>query len=115
MAFCTNCGNKMDDGAKFCPSCGTRGDTAEEGGAVKSGLCPLNAGDETNPETWRAAGDEFNKNGEYFKAVSAYSMAIELAPKNPLYYKLRGNTYLDTEEYDKSVADQSEAIRLDPR
>jgi RNA polymerase subunit RPABC4/transcription elongation factor Spt4 len=23
MAFCANCGTKMDDGVKFCPSCGT--------------------------------------------------------------------------------------------
>jgi len=23
MAFCSNCGNKVDDGVKFCPSCGT--------------------------------------------------------------------------------------------
>jgi RNA polymerase subunit RPABC4/transcription elongation factor Spt4 len=23
MAFCVNCGTKMEDGAKFCPSCGT--------------------------------------------------------------------------------------------
>jgi hypothetical protein len=23
MAFCSNCGNKLDDGAKFCPKCGT--------------------------------------------------------------------------------------------
>ena len=23
MAFCGNCGNKVDDGVKFCPSCGT--------------------------------------------------------------------------------------------
>lgn len=23
MAFCQNCGKKLDDGAKFCPECGT--------------------------------------------------------------------------------------------
>jgi hypothetical protein len=23
MAFCSNCGTKLDEGAKFCPSCGT--------------------------------------------------------------------------------------------
>ena len=22
MAFCTNCGSKIDDGARFCPECG---------------------------------------------------------------------------------------------
>jgi hypothetical protein len=22
MAFCANCGEKMDDGVKFCPKCG---------------------------------------------------------------------------------------------
>ena len=24
MAFCTNCGSKLDDGVAFCPSCGTK-------------------------------------------------------------------------------------------
>ena len=24
MAFCTNCGNQVNDGVKFCPSCGAR-------------------------------------------------------------------------------------------
>ena len=24
MAFCSNCGNELKDGAKFCPKCGTR-------------------------------------------------------------------------------------------
>ena len=23
MAFCTNCGSKIDDGARFCPDCGS--------------------------------------------------------------------------------------------
>ena len=22
MAFCSNCGNKLEDGARFCPRCG---------------------------------------------------------------------------------------------
>lgn len=32
MAFCQNCGNKLEDGAKFCASCGTpSGATGSEG------------------------------------------------------------------------------------
>lgn len=29
MAFCGNCGAKVDDGVKFCPSCGTAIDAAD--------------------------------------------------------------------------------------
>ncbi|HCC52864.1 MAG TPA: zinc ribbon domain-containing protein, partial [Porphyromonadaceae bacterium] len=32
MAFCTNCGNSVADGIKFCPSCGKEmaaGDVAQ--------------------------------------------------------------------------------------
>ena len=28
MAFCSNCGNELKDGAKFCPKCGTRTNVA---------------------------------------------------------------------------------------
>ncbi len=30
MAFCGNCGAKVDDGVKFCPSCGTAIEAAEQ-------------------------------------------------------------------------------------
>ena len=30
MAFCINCGTKLQDGAKFCASCGTPADSSEE-------------------------------------------------------------------------------------
>jgi hypothetical protein len=30
MAFCSSCGQKLDDSVKFCPSCGNRIDSAEQ-------------------------------------------------------------------------------------
>ena len=34
MAFCTNCGAKLEDGAKFCTNCGTKTGQPEENGYV---------------------------------------------------------------------------------
>lgn len=34
MAFCKNCGNKLDDGAKFCPKCGSPTDSTQPNGNV---------------------------------------------------------------------------------
>jgi hypothetical protein len=36
MAFCANCGTKMDDGVKFCPSCGTRAAGGGDAGGTVS-------------------------------------------------------------------------------
>jgi predicted RNA-binding Zn-ribbon protein involved in translation (DUF1610 family) len=61
MAFCSNCGTKMEDGAKFCPSCGTpAGGTApvtvarssKDGEVIKCPSCgaPVGAFDVNCPE-----------------------------------------------------------------
>ncbi|MBQ3497423.1 MAG: zinc-ribbon domain-containing protein, partial [Oscillospiraceae bacterium] len=34
--FCTNCGNKIDDGSKFCPDCGAKLTAAEEAPVAES-------------------------------------------------------------------------------
>jgi uncharacterized membrane protein len=33
MAFCANCGNQIDEGVKFCPSCGTAVKGGSKGGS----------------------------------------------------------------------------------
>lgn len=37
MAFCTNCGNQVDDGAKFCASCGAPMDGSEQAQSTQRG------------------------------------------------------------------------------
>jgi uncharacterized membrane protein len=40
MAFCGNCGTKFEDGAKFCPSCGTAASSAAAGTARTQATAP---------------------------------------------------------------------------
>lgn len=37
MPFCSNCGQQINDGAKFCPSCGTA--VSNEKQTIKGKLC----------------------------------------------------------------------------
>ena len=47
MAFCTNCGSKIDDEARFCPDCGAKKPAPDAGWDcdcgqtnIKSNFCP---------------------------------------------------------------------------
>lgn len=52
MAFCGNCGAKLEEGAKFCPNCGAavEGSTAGENGAAGAGSTHT-SGTQTNGST----------------------------------------------------------------
>ena len=59
-------------------------------------------------------GDAYDETGEYDKAITSYSKAIELDPNHALSYYNRGCAYGETGEYEKAIADFSKAVELDP-
>ena len=53
-------------------------------------------------------------NGDYDRAIVAFSDAMRLDPKSALAFTNRGVAYVRKGDMDRAIADFSEAIRLDP-
>jgi tetratricopeptide (TPR) repeat protein len=49
---------------------------------------------------------------EYDAAVSDYDRAIELEPRNPEYYRMRGQAHSERKDYRRSIADKTAVIEL---
>jgi len=60
------------------------------------------------------AGNTFLSQGEYNKAIAAFSDAIHVDPNQARAYYGRGLALGATRKFDEAIADYSEAIRLDP-
>jgi len=56
----------------------------------------------------------YNNNGEYDKAMSAFTKAIELDPNFALSYSNRGWVHIKLGQYEQAIADCTKAIELDP-
>jgi len=53
--------------------------------------------------------------GDYNQNIKAAEIMIEIDPKNPVAYVLRGEAYHMLGEYDKAIDDLNIAIELDPK
>jgi tetratricopeptide (TPR) repeat protein len=56
----------------------------------------------------------FNKN-EFKKAIEMYTQAIQIFPRNAIYYSNRALAYIKLEEYGRALEDANKAIELDPK
>src|SRR5262249_24362323 len=72
-------------------------------------------GQSTAPvEKFRERGlNSFNA-GEYDKALSEFSEAIRIDPRDAKAYLFRGGAHDKKRDYDKAIADYTEVIRLEP-
>ena len=59
-------------------------------------------------------GVEYGNRKDYDRALSDYSEAIRLNPKDPNPFAGRGNIYRIQKDYARAIADNDEAIRLNP-
>ena len=63
-------------------------------------------------DTYYSRGLAHNKMGQYDKAISDYTKAIELNPKHADIYYSRGLARNKMGQYDKAISDFTEAIKL---
>jgi tetratricopeptide (TPR) repeat protein len=59
-------------------------------------------------------GETNNKEDYYFKAISDYTMAIEIDHQNAKAYDKRGWVHYITKSYDKAIADYTMAVEIGP-
>jgi len=62
---------------------------------------------------WKNRGNQHFRNGDTLKALEAYSKAIELEPRNAIYYSNRAAAYTFNNQFDKAVADAKVAVKVD--
>ena len=55
------------------------------------------------------------KSGDYLKSIKLWNIVIELEPKHPSPYLLRGCAYYDMKQFVKAIQDYDKAIELDPK
>ena len=60
-------------------------------------------------------GASYDDKGLYDKAISDYTRAIEIDPKNVLAYYNRGFSYNNKGLYDKAISDYTRAIEINPK
>jgi len=66
-------------------------------------------------EAYKKRGNAYYEKGQYDKAISDYSKAIELNPRYANAYNNRGNVYDEKGLHDKAISDLSKAIELNPK
>ena len=69
---------------------------------------------EESADAYYKRGDAYDETGEYDKAITSYSKAIELDPNHALSYYNRGCAYGEIGEYEKAIADFNKTVELDP-
>ncbi len=60
-------------------------------------------------------GLEYQRKGQYDKAISDYSKAIEINPRDAEACYNRGNAYQINGQYDQAISDYNKAIEINPR
>lgn len=62
-------------------------------------------------ENYKELGNQFFKDGKYEESIREYTLAIELEPKNPVYYSNRSMAYLKLDDFQNSLNDAIFALQ----
>ena len=69
---------------------------------------------EDSAEAYNNQGLIYNNEGEYHKAIVAFTKAIELDPSLAIAYSNRGWAYIGLGQYEQAITDYDWAVELDP-
>jgi tetratricopeptide (TPR) repeat protein len=141
MAFCEQCGNQLNESAKFCGKCGSpvvgQAETPQAPGggeppaqqAFNAGLACIEAKqydeaiahftealhyDPENIDSYYKRGLVYYVKQDYDKAVADFNQTIRINPEIAEVYSIRGDAYACKEDNDKAIADYTKAIQLAP-
>ena len=99
MAFCVNCGNQVDEGVKFCPSCGTSmtGKPAKAAKAPKQAKAAAEIGEKGGNPFFTFAGPylEFIDKGKLFSLVYIVMAVLSLLLPLAILYLVIDSGFLE--------------------
>ncbi|KAK9880027.1 hypothetical protein WA026_008543 [Henosepilachna vigintioctopunctata] len=75
----------------------------------------VSAEDEHEAEEYKNKGNSFMSSDDFKNAIVEYTKAIQLNPKNPVYYCNRAAAYNKAEQPLNAIIDCKNAIKLDPK
>jgi len=112
---CYKCGAKLPQGSNYCFKCGFKiKDTQIDG---------IFSDDTSKPDShyygkasdkYFLSGLSFFKVGEYAKAISNFTKAIELKDGFAEAHYHRGQAYIKEDKYENAIDDFTKAIEIDP-
>src|SRR3990167_1447222 len=70
--------------------------------------------DECQAREWLETGEVYRVDGEYDKAIKAFTSAIALNPNYATAYEVRGLAYREKGQYDRAIEDYNKAIQINP-
>jgi len=112
MIFCEQCGNKLNDGAKFCGKCGA---AIAAGQAEATQASTPGASNEESPAKKAFnAGMACIEAERFDEAIAHFSEAIRLRPDAADPYAKRGYAYEQKEDHDLAIADYTKALQIAP-
>jgi len=112
MIFCEQCGNKLNDSAKFCGKCGTPVAAGQAEATQPS--APGASNEESPAKKAFNAGMACIDAEQFDEAIAHFSETIRLRPDAADPYAKRGYAYEEKGEHDLAIADYNEALRIAP-
>ena len=70
---------------------------------------------EKDAEAYNNRGVAWQRKGDYDRAITDYTKAIELNPRFAEAYYNRGNAYYSKGQYDQAISDCNKALELNPK
>ena len=96
----------------------TQASRASTSAQPKTAPTPTPAGpsatDKAEAEKLKQTGNQHMTSKKFAEAIDAYTKAIALDPKNPVYYSNRAAAHSSNSDHAAAVADAEKAIAVDP-
>ena len=113
--FCINCGEKLVDGSKFCPKCGTKlGEVSEEKQTKKTKQAVSSDSIPEAAKVYFEQGKKYDEKQDYKNAYAAYRSAIQIAPDFFEAHKKIAQLWIINQERDKAKKILDDVISKNP-
>jgi len=110
MIFCEQCGNKINEGAKFCGKCGTPVASGQTEAQAEIPQAGVSANEESPAKKAFNAGMACLEADQYNEAIAHFTEAIRHKPDSAGAYYQRGYAYSLLKQYDAAIADLTAAL-----